>query len=187
MSISTEEAAQALASVKEAMGRARLAQSYEVASVMTLLWGGIWMVCYGAGWLVSRELAGALWTGLVPIGGVLTGLWCVRVKRRHGEGQTAARIGEMALALWLFGFLLLHLVRPLSYVQISAYWTLVSMLGYVLLGIAYVRFYLWLGIGVTLLMLAIYSWAGPWFDAGMTLGCGGTLVLAGGWLKWKTR
>jgi len=71
----------------------------------------------------------------------------------------------------------------MSGAQISAFWTTLAMLGYVLAGIWLGRFFITCGIAVTALTLVGYFWLGHWFPLWMAAIEGGALIGGGLWLR----
>ncbi|HXP98117.1 MAG TPA: hypothetical protein VN809_15490, partial [Telmatospirillum sp.] len=104
MTITADEAAEALASIDDVAKRARMALGYEAGAPMLMLWGVIWVICFGVGWLETHHAAVVAWMWLAPIGGLTScawGLW----RQKFQRDKTAGSIGWLWLAMWGFGIL----------------------------------------------------------------------------------
>ncbi len=184
MSVERESAASSLADIESVERRTFEAIFSGIASSLLFLWGGLTAAGYVFTQLYPRH-AGSAWMVLQAAGFVAmlaiirwTGRLLTPRQRLLGWRLAAAQIVLIA-----FGVLVVQLLGPFNARQFNAFWPLVFMLGYVLLGLWVGRFFILCGSVVALLTMAGYWWSGPWFALWMAAVQGSALTLGGWWLR----
>jgi hypothetical protein len=185
MSINPRDAAQSLSDIERTQQRTREALYYGGASTILLMWGGLCVL----GYVVQTAmpyLAERGWIAITVIGTAATlgiGYW-----RSRGRSQRRdPRMYQALLVLTVFGFLFTFVLWPVGARQISAFWPMLYMLGFVLAGLWAGRFFILCGLSVTLLIIIGYVWSGPWFPLWLAVANGGGLIAGGLWLRQTSR
>jgi len=204
MNISPEEAQGALASVQQVQDRTN--QTLSRGAGYEILWGTVWLL----GFLVSQLLPsssgsvmGWLWAGLSAVGGVISlGIGFASI-RQTSVGKTSgswfdssqARFGLFFWALVIYGGVLFTLDFPLLLhvqhfgAQISLWWVVTFMFGYIAMGLWF-RLPQLIGVGAAVTAIALLSYyllPGSFYLV-MALFGGGTLIGHGlFWLRpWRS-
>jgi hypothetical protein len=177
MTLSPQDAADALRDIDAAQARSKTLLGYQNAAPHFLIWGIIWVVGYGLS-DVFRGHANAIWGTLVPIG-LIAGLF---VKRDAGRA-ISWRYAATALAIFSFFAATFFVMWPVSGRQISAFIPLVVALLYVLGGIWSGLRYVVAGIAIAALTLAGFFFLREHFLLWMAVVGGGALILASIWLR----
>jgi hypothetical protein len=183
MTLDPNEAAASLSEIASIEQRTREALIYTHSSAMLILWGVIVACGYvfsyrqpvhsDAGWIVATVVG--------VVGGFV-------LRRRRGETQRGRQIGQRLayaqLVLIAYGFVLLVPLWPvIGNREMATFWPSLVMFGHVLAGLWLGRFFIYLGVGVTALILAGYFWAGAWYSLWLAAVVGGGLIAAGAWLR----
>ena len=191
----TPEAARAsLAEVDRIITLTRRTIAWSCTTPLLILWGAIWVVGFGATQFFPVRVY-RLWIVLDVAGMVGSVLLFSRFRSSPVKGLHLG-LGRMSLA-WLallgFGTLwatllcpweLLHRPEWLAYDpllvrKLSAFSATVCMFGYVVMGLWLGRFFLWLGLLVTVATVVGYYFAADYFFLWLALSGGGSLILAG--------
>ena len=205
MNISPEEARGALASVQQV--RDRTNQTLSQGAIYEMLWGTIWLL----GFLISQFLPSNsasvmawLWAGLGTVGGVISlGIGFVASHRQTSVGKTSGswfdasqvRFGLFFFALITYGGVLFALDVPLLLhaqhfgEQISLWWVVTFMFGYIAMGLWFrLPPLIGVGVAVTAIGLLSYYLLPEYFYLLMALFGGGTLMAHGlFWLRpWRS-
>jgi len=183
MTVDPKEAAASLSDIASVEQRTRETLIYDRSSAMLILWG----VVVACGYLFSYfepPLANVGWI-VVTVAGIGGGF---AIRLRRGETGRARSIGQLLafaqLVLIAYGFALLVPFWPaIGPRQMSTFWPTLVMFGHVLAGLWLGRFFIYLGISVTALILAGYFWSGGWYPLWLAGVVGGGLVAAGLWLR----
>lgn len=178
MSVSREQAAEALRDIERVEGRSATLRGYQAAAPHLMLWGVLWFVGYGLTHLMP-ERAGAIWFVVVAAGfaaGTAASL------RRRG-GRFAARYAAITAALAAFVIATIMVMAPVDQRQVAAFIPLVVAISYVLAGIWAGTRYVVAGIAVAALTLAGFFLLRQYFLMWMAVVGGGALLLAGVWLR----
>jgi|SRR5579884_340466 len=199
MNISKKEAQESLDDIQSVTEQTRKAIAYGACSAMLILWGVIWMIGYSITQF-SPNYAGFAWMGLIPIGAVACWILGVRNQSSH-HSANAARIG--AFWLVLFGYAALWLVllhptnlpsgaewahfQPINDRQISAFFATVPMFAYVVGGLWFGRFFVWLGALVTVMTVLGFYLLPNLFYLWMAFIGGGSLLVAGLYIRNRWR
>jgi hypothetical protein len=180
MTIDPNEAAASLSDIASVERRTRETLVYARSSAALILWG----VLVGAGYLLSFAAPALRYRHWIVI--YLLGFVGSFLIRRWPKARES-RLGEMLLYTELvivgFGVLFLVLFWPVAPRQISAFWPMLFMMGFVIAGIWLGRFFIYCGLAVTALTLVAYFWSGPWFLPAMAMVNGGGLIAGGLWLR----
>jgi hypothetical protein len=192
MEISRDEARNALQEIDTARNLTRKAIAEGCSSHILVLWGVIWMVCYGLGQFVPAW-SGKVWLIGAPIGAVAS--WLIGMQTRSiMKGPSDLKIGLAWLGTCIFALIWASLLLPVGIPQglenpassgalmtrkVSAYASTVPMYLYILGGLWLGSFLVRLGLLVTILTLIAYWFSGPWFDLSMAIAGGGALIASG--------
>lgn len=181
MAIQPQDAAASLSDVEAIQRRTREAVRYSYASTYQIMWG----VLVGAGYLAEyAHPATAIYTWLAVIvlgigGGAAIRLWRARLSGRPADWRVV--YGQIALIA--FGFLWTLVLTDATARQAAALWPTFYMFAMVLFGIWVGRFFIGLGLTVTVLVAIGYLWAGSWFLPAMAVVVGGGLIASGLYLR----
>jgi hypothetical protein len=180
MALSPDEAAQALSEIEAAETRSRMAYGYLIGGSYLILWGVIWVVCYS---LVDfrPDAVSIIWLAGCAVG--VAG--SVILGRRRGESQERRgwRAFVPATGYVVFAFLLLNILRPRSVEDSSIAVALIVSLAYVQIGVHLGDRLMLIGAGLAALSLAGYVWIPLHFHLYMAFVGGGSMILAGFWLR----
>jgi hypothetical protein len=184
MTLDQESAAASLIAIEQAERRTSRAIVYGIAGWFLILWGVISAVGYGFPQAYPAHAAVA-WSVLTIAGFLATALMVARGHR--GLTTTRSALGwqlvQAQLALMGFGVLVVTILGPFSGRQLSAFWPLVYMLGYVLAGIWIGRFFVLCGVAIAVLTVVGFCYTGNWFPLWMAMVNGGALIAGGVWLR----
>jgi hypothetical protein len=181
MTLSSQQAAEALRDIEAVGNRSSQLYRYRRAAPMLILWGVIWLLGFGLTELAPAQ-ANDFWAPL-DIAGVLGCLWVGR--NNKAEKSTAASWRWLASIVSIFAFFIAVqvLFQPVTGRQASVLISLIVALFYLLAGI-------WLGtrFAVSGILLAVLTLSGYFmltshFYLWMAVVGGGALVLAGLWLR----
>ncbi len=159
MNISPEEASQALQEIESSRAAMRRAIQTHRGHLHLWLWGCIWMAVSVLNWILDqRALHTMLWIMAAGIvGSVLIGTF----QGRQIRGRFDRRFLAVVATLLVFGYFIwpfilgdLHSYDFRSYKGAFAYFTLVWMQLYIVAGIWFDNYWFWIGVGVTVLVVA---------------------------------
>ena len=177
MALSSQDAAAALRDIEKAERLSSTLRGYEIAAPHFIVWGIVWAIGYGLSDLAPAQ-ANVIWATVVPIG-LVAGFVIARAAR----GRFAWRHAAMAATIFVFFCATFFVMAPANGRQIAAFIPLVVATVYVLLGIWVGPRYAVAGIVVAALTLIGFVLLGEHFFLWMAGVGGGSLVLAGIWLK----
>jgi hypothetical protein len=177
MAMSPDEAAQALSEIEAAETRSRTAYGYLLGGPHLILWGAIWIVCYS---LVDYRPAAvstiwAIGSGIGILGSVMLGR-----RRRERRGW---RVFIPATSYVVFTFIVLDILHPPTVEACSAVVALVVALAYIQVGMHWGDRVILIGVALAAMTLAGYFWIPVHFHLYMAVVGGGSLILAGFWLR----
>ncbi|PCE28009.1 hypothetical protein BWP39_05760 [Paraburkholderia acidicola] len=181
MSLSSEQAAQALREVEAVGQHSGQLYRYQRIAPMLMLWGVIWLIGFGLTDITPAH-ANFIWIALDVIG--VSGCIYLGQRGKH-EGRAGTSWRWLASILSIFAFYILALVifQPATGMQSAAFIALIVSLFYVLGGF-------WLGArfaiaGALLAALTLigYFMLAAHFALWMAVAGGGALMLAGLWLR----
>ena len=194
MNVSKQEANESLGQIEAAITQTRRAIGQGATSTRLILWGVIWVLGYTCSQFAPK-FAQTFWLCLVVVGMLASWLGCGR-SPRNANSPKGARLGLFWLVLLTyagFWFFLLHSDnRPgqslthfdaMAGPQSGAFFATVAMFGYVVVGLWLGRFFIWLGATVTVLTAAGYFALPAWFCLWMAIVGGGSLIVAGLYIR----
>src|SRR5579859_5677338 len=177
MALSPDEAAQALNEIAAAETRSRTAYAYLLGGSYLILWGVIWVVCYS---LVDFRPAAVSTIWAIGSAAGIAGSVLLGRRRRDRRGWRAF---VPATAYVVFTFLLLNILHPRSIEDCSIAVALVVSLAYVQIGLHLGDRLISIGVALAALSLAGYFWIPAHFHLYMAFVGGGSMILAGLWLR----
>ncbi len=182
--VSQEEAKNSLVQIEECVNRMKKSIAAGCADTILMVWGGIWFLAF-MGTHFWPHYAGRIWLVLDGIGILLSFIL----------GYTQSPVKNFAFksfalfwaALFGYGFIWLTLFQPCNRYQVSAFICTLVMFAYVIIGLFWDRFMLWLGLGVTIIVLLGFYLFQPWFWIWMAILGGGTLAGTGIYIRFRWR
>ena len=182
--ISKEEARASLNEIQSIINRTRKVIAHGPSSKILILWGIIWITGFSCTQFCPWY-AGYFWMSLNVFGGLST--WIIAMRCRVVEGPTDIRVGLFWVILFLYAGIWFFLLQPRSINQASAYWATIPMFAYVMGGLWFSRFFIYLGLTVTLLTILGLFLLPSIFNLWLAITGGGSLILAGVYIhkNWK--
>lgn len=191
MEIGRKEAEAVLKEIALVSEKTKRAISTGPAPEILMLWGIVWLLGYGSVQFAPR-FVGVIWPVLAVVGS-LASIWMgFRHSRRVSNIDGTAdpnlkRIVWFWLVLILYAVVWIVILNPAGGErsgaaisrQVSAFFTTIAMFAYVVGGLWIGRFYIWLGLGVTLVTLVGLFGFPAYFWIGMAVFGGGALLLSG--------
>jgi len=182
MQLSPEEASQALAAIQTSRDAMRSAIRSHRGHYHLWLWGLIWIAM--AMLAEFRGLAGIRLFPWICLGGIAGSFLLGGIQGARIRGPVDKRFLGVLAAVCLFAMVAPSVLHPEAGEQaIFAYIALVTMLCYVIAGIWFDTYLLWLGLLIAGLIL-VGLWVFPgifwWWIAGFG---GGTLILTGFYIR----
>ncbi|NLX04333.1 MAG: hypothetical protein GXY33_04210 [Phycisphaerae bacterium] len=162
----------------------RKAVAARSGSSVLILWGVIWIVGFLVPYFAPQHM-GWIWLGLDVIGIAGT----VLAFRLEEPTRSASdwRFSLFWLLLFVYGGVWIAILQPQSPYQVTAFIVTLIMFAYVVLGLFWERFMLWLGLAVTALTLVGFYGLEFWFWAWMSVLGGGALAGTGLYLRLRWR
>jgi hypothetical protein len=181
MSLTQEEAAEALKALERTEARSAEVFNGRMMSPHLILWGLIWVVGYGT--IAIRPEWAVVWTALIPVGVIAsTAIGVLGSRARRGGGMLFSLGILLATALFLVAVNLV--TGPLSGAQTGAFIPLVVGLVYALYGLAPgMRRLFFSGIALSGLTIGGFFFLREHFALWMAAVGGGGLVAGGLWLR----
>jgi len=181
MSLTPQEAAEALKDITRTERRSGASLGYQMAWPHLVLWGAIWAIGYGA--MALHMKWDPLWGALSLAGTV--GSFVIGYSMARGRTKTFDwRYAASFFAVFAFVTALFVILPPKSDIQFGAFFPILVALYYALVGI-WTRGLRMLILGVLLALctLAAFLHARDQFMAIMAFVGGGGLILGGLWLR----
>lgn len=179
--ISPEQAADALKQAAAAEKRSAQAYRYQRFAPYLFLWGGIWVIGYGASDLIPP------WSGWVWLGLILGALVFSIAAGRGAEPSRSKSNWRIALSfttIWAFIASTYAVMAPVSRMQQGAFPPLVVAFFYILLGLFWTGPRLIIaGLAVGVLTLGGFFYLPQHFLLWEGFVGGGALILAGIWFR----
>jgi MFS family permease len=184
MALDREDAVTSLAAIEQTGERTERAMIYGIASSFLILWGGV----TAGGYVVTQidpQQACWVWPVLQVAGFAVMSAMMLRQRPvpTREQRRFAWRLVAAQIALIGFALLVIAVLGPFSGRQLDAFWPLVFMLAYVLAGIWIGRFLILCGVAIAVPTVVGFWWIGTWYPLWMAAVDGGTLILAGLWLR----
>jgi hypothetical protein len=189
MSLTPDQASDSLKEIERTGRRSAQALQYANASPGFILWGVIWMIGYAGSDLLPQTLGWRsvnwLWFTLTIIGvSISFAIGQAQRRARPMTGPSARlRWGATILVLWVFVIATFAVLRPANPVASGAFIPLVIATIYAVFGIWGGLRFLYAGIAVAVLTLGGFFFLPQHFLLWMAFVGGGSLVLAGLWLR----
>ena len=180
--IDPSEAARALSDIEQIVQRVRRSRTYEIASVMMILWGVLVLAGNVANYAWPRY-GGYIWIGVNAAGAL--GSIAVSVFGFPGAGgRFDVRMTMAFLFFFTFGLLCSTVFGHFGPREMGAFWPIYFMLLYCLAGLWFGYAFVAIGLGITALTLIGYFFVtGAAFLLWMAAVNGGGLVLGGLWMR----
>jgi hypothetical protein len=181
MSLSREQAEDALRDVERAGRRSTAALGYRMSSPHLIWWGLIWLIGYGA--MAAKVTWDPLWP-VLSLTGTVGSFWIGwRLSRAKSSGFDW-RYGATFLAIFLFVTAVFLIVPPKDENQFGAFFPVLVSLYYALIGI-WARGLRMVFLGAALLVLTLigFFYFHNIFQLWMAIVGGGGLILGGLWLR----
>jgi hypothetical protein len=179
--ISPSEASQTLHEISATELESATAYRYARAAPHLILWGAIWVLGYGAGYLDSR--LSILWIPLAIVGAVGSG----RLGRRSGSPEQRGswpRSIATAVAILVALASLFAVLGPLAGPRIGAFFPIAAGFAYTVIGIRErATRMIVLGVGLTALTVLGFFWVPQYFALWMAVVGGLGLIVGGVWLR----
>jgi hypothetical protein len=183
MTITKDDASQALSEIDAARGRVWQAKAYSHASPFLIIWGAVWMVADG---LTQFEPTwGLSWLVCIALGAIASTVVGASFSRQPDADRRVG--GWRQFATWLV--VVAFIISLFFVIPVSSNREVHSIFGLVF-GFIYLGMGLWIGwrlaaLGVALVALTLAGFyaVGAWYALYMGLVSGGALVLGGLWLR----
>lgn len=181
--IDPREAARALSDIDEIVQRVRQSRTYDIASLMMILWG----VLVFAGNIATfawPHYGGHIWIG-INVAGVF-GSFAVSLFQLPGTvGRNFdIRMATAFLLFFAFGLLCGTVFGHFGPREMGAFWPIYFMLIYCIAGLWFGSAFVAIGLGITVLTLIGYFFVtGAAFLLWMAAVNGGGLILGGLWMR----
>jgi hypothetical protein len=177
MSLSKIEADEALKSVDVSQQLSRRLAGYERTAPQLIWWGALW----AAGFALEYFESG--WVNVIwPVIGTVGFLGSILLARRDGQ-RSDWRIGAAVWIILLFLIALFAVLGPTKPEQIAATWGLVIAAAYAMVGLMLGGRLLVIAACLAVATLVGYFFLGRYFLLWMSAFAGGSLILAGLWLR----
>jgi hypothetical protein len=182
VSIESEEAAAALDDIAQISRRVRQSTTYQLSSLLIIMWGVLVFAGNLATWL-SPGNAGYIWLAVYVAG--IAGSFAVSA---FGHARTGIHAFDLRwlvalLLFFAFGFFCTLGLAPFTPRQAGTFWPIYFMLAYTLVGLWVGPAFVAIGLGITALTLIGYFFIGEAFPLWMAFVNGGGLILGGLWMR----
>ena len=181
--IDAKQAAQALSDIQDIVERVRRSRSYDIASQMIILWGGLVLAGNAANFVWPRQ-AGYIWIAVNLLGVAGSLAIVLSFARRKGGQRVEGRILVAFVMIFAFGILCSCVLGHFGPREMATFWPIYSMLFYCIAGLWFGYGFLALGLGISTLVLIGYVFVtGDSFLVWMAAVYGGGLILSGLWMR----
>jgi hypothetical protein len=190
MNISKQEAQDSLNEIQDVIAQTRRTIGMGPTGIILILWGLIWVAGYSCSQF-SPGYARMAWPVLIMTGSISSAVAGSR-NRNSVRSSNGGRIGIFWLVLFAYAILWMILLhpqlpsgaewvnyQPMNDRQVGAFFATVPMFAYVVGGLWLGRFFVWLGAIVTALTVAGFFLLPGWFNLWMAFTGGGSLIVAG--------
>jgi hypothetical protein len=178
--IDSKEAREALSDIDEMVRRVRQSQTYDIASLIMILWGVLVFAGNIATWLWPRD-GDQIWIAINAVGVVATlATIYVRAEARSFD----VRMLVAYLLFFAFGYLCTKVLGDFTPRQLGTFWPIYFMLLYAIAGLWLGYAFVLIGVGISILTLIGYFYVGgEAFSLWMAFVNGGGLLLGGLWMR----
>jgi len=181
--IDARQAAQALSEIDDIVRRVRQSRTYDVASLMIILWGVLVLAGNLANYGWPRQGA-AIWIGVNLLGTVGSLAIAFSFARRKGGQRVGLCILAGFVMIFAFGILCSCVLGHFGPREMATFWPIYSMLFYCIAGLWFGYAFLALGLGISAMVLIGYFFVtGDAFLLWMAAVNGGGLILSGLWMR----
>ena len=178
--IDSKQARAALSDIDEMVRRVRQSQTYDVASLIMILWGVLAFAGNIATWLWPRE-GGHIWIAVNLAGAACT--LAIIYSRASGRGFDFRMLVAYVL-FFAFGYLCTKVLGDFTPRQLGTFWPIYFMLFYAVVGLWFGYAFVAIGVGISVLTLIGYFYIdGAAFLLWMAFVNGGGLLLGGLWMR----
>jgi hypothetical protein len=181
MNISKQEAQESLAEIESVIAQTRRAIAHGGTGTILIVWGIVWILGYSASQFIPTR-AGSIWLALVLVGIAVSWIFGARGKPQ-ATGGGFRRVGLAWMILFGYAIVWIVLLQPTNGNAVGAFWATVPMFAYVVGGMWFGRFFVWLGLIVTALAVGGFFLLPKWFDLWMAVTGGGALILSGAYIR----
>jgi hypothetical protein len=178
--IDSKEAKEALSDIDEIVRRVRQSQTYDIASLIMILWGVLVLAGNIATWFWPRD-GYDIWIAVNAVG-VLATLATIyfRVDTRSFD----VRMLVAYLLFFAFGYLCTKVLGDFTPRQLGTFWPIYFMLFYAIAGLWLGYAFVLIAVGISILTLIGYFYiGGEAFSLWMAFVNGGGLLLGGLWMR----
>lgn len=179
MTLNKDEAGAELAAIDDVVRRVKQSRIYRVSGEIAMIWGVMQFVQYGVYLLAPARFAWT-WICVDAVGIMLT---LLMLQRAGGRVAGPARMLAAFAVFYAFGFIWSGLLSHFGAREESVFWHTLFLFGYSVAGIWFGAGFLAIGLGLTVLILAVYFFAGAAFPALIALVAGGGYILCGYWMR----
>jgi hypothetical protein len=178
--IDSKEAREALSDIDEMVRRVRQSQTYDIASLIMILWGVLVFAGNIATWLWPRD-GDQIWIAINAVGVVATlATIYVRAEARSFD----VRMLVAYLLFFAFGYLCTKVLGDFTPRQLGTFWPIYFMLFYAIAGLWLGYAFVLIGVGISILTLIGYFYVGgEAFLLWMAFVNGAGLLLGGLWMR----
>lgn len=184
MEVSATEARDALREIEQVTLRSNRSQRYRISAPYLILWGVVWFVGYSSMFYWPTLSANLIWLVLDSLGFIGTVMIGMRTSRAGGDLKRVNRrvLGVFAVVT-LFIIATIGVMQPMDAAQYKVYPALVLGLTYGLIGVFFLRGFVWLAAAVSLGSLLPFFFLQPWLSLCIAVFGGGSLLIGGLWMK----
>jgi hypothetical protein len=180
--IDSKQASEALGEINEIARRVRQSTTYQLSSLLIILWGVLVFAGNLATWL-SPGNARYAWIAVYVVG--IAGSFAVSA---YGHARTGIHVFDLRwlaaiLLFFAFGFFCVMVLGHFTPRQQGTFWPIYFMLAYTIVGLWVGPAFVAIGLGITVLTLIGYFFIGEAFPLWMAFVNGGGLVLGGLWMR----
>jgi hypothetical protein len=178
--IDSQEARAALSDIEEMVRRVRQSQTYDLASLIMILWGVLVFAANIVNWLWP-QLGNEIWIGTNIVGALAT---LAIVYSRTGDHRFDIKMLVVYVLFFAFGYLCTKVLGHFTPRQLGAFWPIYFMLFYAIAGLWFGYAFIAIALVITVLTLIGYFYIVGWaFLLWMAFVNGGGLILGGLWMR----
>jgi hypothetical protein len=181
MNISPTEAEEALTAIQAMMQKTRRAISRSGAYNFLILWGAIWLLGFLNSQFLPNETAGYVWMVLDIMGGILSAVIGIRLKRgvrTSAPTLSGKRIAFFWLLLFLLCVLAVGVAWPVDGKQLAMFIILFVTAGWIAMGLLLSFASIWWGLALLgLSLISYFLFPGIFYLWMAILGGGGMITL----------
>ena len=182
MSISPDEAEEALATIQRMSQKTRHSIASSGAYIFLIITGIIWLVGFMANQFLYGAIVAYIWIGMSLLGSALSILLGTRMGRRVRSPSTttyAKRIGIFWLFLVFYAIAAIAVAQPADGKQVTMLIILFIMIGQMAMGLMLSFSATWWALPITALALAGYFLLPDFFYLWMAILVGGGMIVLG--------